>query len=96
MAFKSCTHLSSKGAISSLGALALCSPRSWLASFARQSILSALTSAISVGYLIVDDAEGSHAYGFFKKGCNHVHIKVKSDNFWLRLILSGDLGSKRT
>ncbi|KAK0467771.1 cyclopropane-fatty-acyl-phospholipid synthase [Desarmillaria tabescens] len=68
------------------------SPRLWITSFARQSILSALTSAISSGYLIVDDAEGSHAYGSNEKGCNLVHIKVRNDNFWLRLMLSGDLG----
>ncbi|KAK0490444.1 cyclopropane-fatty-acyl-phospholipid synthase [Armillaria novae-zelandiae] len=78
--------------MSSLGALALCSPRSWLASCARQSILSTLTSSISVGHLTIEDAEGSHTYGAFEKDCNQVHIKVKNDNFWLRLILSGDLG----
>ncbi|KAK0467776.1 cyclopropane-fatty-acyl-phospholipid synthase [Desarmillaria tabescens] len=92
MASKSCIQFSSESAISPLGALALFSPRSWLASFARQSILSTLSSSIAVGYLVVDDAEGSHTYGTLKKGCNYVHIKVKCDNFWLRLILSGDLG----
>ncbi|KAG7446008.1 putative cyclopropane fatty acid synthase [Guyanagaster necrorhizus] len=93
MASKSSIQFSTKGVISSTSVLMMAtSPRSWIASFARQSILSALTSAISSGYLIVDDAEGSHTYGSNKKGCNLVHIKVISDNFWLRLMLSGDLG----
>ncbi|KAK0191514.1 cyclopropane-fatty-acyl-phospholipid synthase [Armillaria mellea] len=91
MSSKFSIQFSTQGVIASAGVLAT-SPRSWIASFARQSILSALTGTISSGYLIVDDAEGSHTYGSNNKGCNVVHIKVVNDNFWLRLMLSGDLG----
>ncbi|PBL01917.1 putative cyclopropane fatty acid synthase [Armillaria gallica] len=93
MSSKSSIQFSTQGVIASTGVLMMTTtPRSWIASFARQSILSALTSAISSGYLIVDDAEGSHTYGSNEKDCNVVHIKVINDNFWLRLMLSGDLG----
>ncbi len=92
MSSKSSIQFSTQGVIASTSVLMMAtSPRSWIASFARQSILSALTSAISSGYLIVDDAEGSHTYGSNEKGCNVVHIKVINDNFWLRLMLYVDM-----
>jgi len=67
-------------------------PHSWLCAFARSSILTVLDDAISVGHLTITDAEGSHYYGHYQKGCNDVQLKVVNENFWLRLMLSGDLG----
>ena len=72
--------------------LAFSSPKSWLATFARQSILSALNRAVSVGYLVVEDREGSHVYGNPTDEDKTVHIEVLNDDFWLRLILWVFLG----
>ncbi|KAJ3996896.1 cyclopropane-fatty-acyl-phospholipid synthase [Lentinula boryana] len=76
----------------SIFSLAISSPRSWLARFARTSILSVLSDAISVGQLTLTDSEGSHTYGRYRKGGNTVHLTVINDAFWLRLMFSGDLG----
>ncbi|CAK5262442.1 unnamed protein product [Mycena citricolor] len=76
---------------SSLLALSF-SPYSWVCTFARSSILSVLDDAITVGHLTLSDSEGTRFYGQRGKGCNEVHMKVVNENFWLRLILSGDLG----
>ncbi|ESK87957.1 cyclopropane-fatty-acyl-phospholipid synthase [Moniliophthora roreri MCA 2997] len=76
----------------SLFALSLPSPRSWLAAFARTSILSVLNEAITNGHLTISDSEGVHCYGHYKPGCNDVYLKVNDSNFWVRLMLSGDLG----
>ncbi|KAF9032643.1 putative cyclopropane fatty acid synthase [Hymenopellis radicata] len=92
MAPQSSLQIFPKNAFASLTKFTLTSPRSWFAALARQSILSALGGAITIGSLVVDDCEGTHPYGTFTPDCNHVHIKVKSDDFWLRLLLSGDLG----
>ncbi|KAJ7896032.1 cyclopropane-fatty-acyl-phospholipid synthase [Mycena olivaceomarginata] len=62
-------------------------PHSWLCAFARSSILTVLDDAISVGHLTITDAEGSHYYGHYQKGCNDVQLKVVNENFWLRLML---------
>ncbi|KAJ7638374.1 cyclopropane-fatty-acyl-phospholipid synthase [Roridomyces roridus] len=67
-------------------------PRSWFSAFARSSILSVLDEAITVGHLTIADTEGTHYYGHTREGCNKVHLKVVNDNFWIRLVLSGDLG----
>ncbi|KAF5390412.1 hypothetical protein D9757_005221 [Collybiopsis confluens] len=67
-------------------------PRSWLASFARSSILSVLSDAITKGHLIIIDSEGKHTYGAYSKDCSVVHLTVHDDSFWLRLMFSGDLG----
>ncbi|KAJ7179621.1 cyclopropane-fatty-acyl-phospholipid synthase [Mycena filopes] len=67
-------------------------PYSWLCAFARTSILAVLDDAITVGHLTITDNQGAHYYGRYRKGCNDVHLKVVNDNFWLRLLLSGDLG----
>ncbi|KAJ7067846.1 cyclopropane-fatty-acyl-phospholipid synthase [Mycena amicta] len=67
-------------------------PYSWLCTFARSSILSVLDEAITVGRLTISDDEGTYYYGQHHKGCNNVHLKVVNDNFWLRIMLSGDLG----
>ncbi|KAE9399100.1 cyclopropane-fatty-acyl-phospholipid synthase [Gymnopus androsaceus JB14] len=77
---------------SSLFSLSCSHPRSWLASFARTSIISVLKDAISVGRLTITDSEGQHTYGHYQKGCSDVHLTVVNDSFWLRLMLSGDLG----
>ncbi|TFK43114.1 cyclopropane-fatty-acyl-phospholipid synthase [Crucibulum laeve] len=77
---------------SSLFSFSTLSPRSWVISFARSSIVSVLKDAITVGHLTISDSEGTHYYGKRQKGCNDVHLKVVSDNFWLRILLSGDLG----
>ncbi|KAJ3930681.1 MAG: cyclopropane-fatty-acyl-phospholipid synthase [Lentinula lateritia] len=76
----------------SIFALALSNPRSWLARFARTSILSVLSDAISVGQLTITDSEGSRTYGRYRKGSNTVQLAVINDAFWLRLMFSGDLG----
>ncbi|KAF8075904.1 cyclopropane-fatty-acyl-phospholipid synthase [Lyophyllum atratum] len=77
---------------SSLFSSSLLSPRSWVVSFARNSILSVLGDAITIGHLTISDSEGTHYYGRYQNGCNDVHLKIVNDNFWLRILLSGDLG----
>ncbi|KAF7776777.1 hypothetical protein Agabi119p4_5170 [Agaricus bisporus var. burnettii] len=67
-------------------------PKTWAVVFARSSILTVLTDAIVVGHLTISDSEGTYYYGNYQKGCNDVHIKIINDNFWLRILLSGDLG----
>ncbi|TFK64902.1 putative cyclopropane fatty acid synthase [Pluteus cervinus] len=88
-----CGPLSSKALkSSSLFSLSTLSPRSWVISLARSSILSVLDDAITIGHLTISDSEGTHYYGKYQKGCNDVHLRVVHDNFWLRILLSGDLG----
>ncbi|RDB15514.1 Tuberculostearic acid methyltransferase UfaA1 [Hypsizygus marmoreus] len=82
----------SKALQSSSFSLSHLSPRSWVISFARNSILSVLNDAITVGHLTISDSEGTHYYGKYQKGCNDVHLKIANDNFWLRILLAGDLG----
>ncbi|KAF8898158.1 cyclopropane-fatty-acyl-phospholipid synthase [Gymnopilus junonius] len=77
---------------SSLLSLSTFSPRLWAVSFARSSILSVLENAITVGHLTISDSEGTLYYGNYRKGCNDVHLKITNDNFWFRILLSGDLG----
>ncbi|PPQ81073.1 hypothetical protein CVT25_014536 [Psilocybe cyanescens] len=77
---------------SSLLSLSTFSPRSWAVSFARSSILAVLENAITVGHLTISDSEGTHYYGKYHKGCNDVHLNIVNDNFWFRILLSGDLG----
>ncbi|KAF5331734.1 hypothetical protein D9611_007586 [Ephemerocybe angulata] len=90
----SCVHFptTSTKALQSSSLLSAFSPRSWLATFARNSILSVLDDAITVGHLTISDSEGTHYYGKYHKGCNDVRLDVKNDNFWMRILLSGDLG----
>ncbi|KAF9464242.1 cyclopropane-fatty-acyl-phospholipid synthase [Collybia nuda] len=76
----------------SLFSLPLLSPRSWIVSFARSSILAVLNDAITHGHLTISDSEGTRYYGKYQKGCNDVRLKIVNDNFWLRIMLSGDLG----
>ncbi|KJA21711.1 hypothetical protein HYPSUDRAFT_140338 [Hypholoma sublateritium FD-334 SS-4] len=68
------------------------SPRAWAVSFARSSILAVLETAINVGHLTITDSEGTRYYGKYRKDCNDVHLNVVNDSFWLRILLSGDLG----
>ncbi|KIJ92129.1 hypothetical protein K443DRAFT_114043 [Laccaria amethystina LaAM-08-1] len=68
------------------------SPRSWAVSFARTSILAVLDNAITIGHLTISDSEGTHYYGKYQKGCNDVRLNVINDSFWLRILMSGDLG----
>ncbi|KAF8803927.1 cyclopropane-fatty-acyl-phospholipid synthase [Phlegmacium glaucopus] len=77
---------------SSLLSLYPFTPKSWLISFARSSILSVLEDAITIGHLTISDSQGTHYYGRYQKACNDVHIQVINDNFWFRILLSGDLG----
>ncbi|KAF5364385.1 hypothetical protein D9756_000898 [Leucocoprinus leucothites] len=77
---------------SSLFSLSKLSPKSWLVTLARSSITAVLNDAIVVGHLTISDSEGTYYYGNYQKGCNDVHLKVVNDNFWLRILLSGDLG----
>ncbi|KAF7301242.1 Cyclopropane-fatty-acyl-phospholipid synthase [Mycena indigotica] len=67
-------------------------PHAWLCAFARSSILTVLDEAITIGHLTISDNDGTHHYGQYSKGGNNVHFKVVNDNFWLRIMLSGDLG----
>ncbi|KAF8659523.1 hypothetical protein AX16_001822 [Volvariella volvacea WC 439] len=78
--------------VSLLGSLSALSPRSWIISLARNSILSVLDDAITVGHLTISDSEGTRHYGNYKKGCNDAYLRVVNDSFWLRILLSGDLG----
>ncbi|KAF8628152.1 hypothetical protein AX17_006022 [Amanita inopinata Kibby_2008] len=84
-------HSSSK-ALQPSSLFSVFSPKSWVVSFARSSILSVLNESITNGYLAVSDSEGTNYYGNYYKGCNEVHLQVNNDNFWLRILLSGDLG----
>ncbi|KII95994.1 hypothetical protein PLICRDRAFT_48917 [Plicaturopsis crispa FD-325 SS-3] len=72
--------------------LSLPDPASWLASFARSSVLSVLEKAIKIGHLTITDAQGVHYFGKYEDGCNEVRLKVVNGNFWSRVMLSGDLG----
>jgi cyclopropane-fatty-acyl-phospholipid synthase len=59
---------------------------------ARSSILAVLEQAIKVGHLTISDSEGTHYFGRREKDCNDVYIKVINSAFWIRIMLSGDLG----
>ncbi|KAJ7590598.1 cyclopropane-fatty-acyl-phospholipid synthase [Mycena floridula] len=77
---------------SSILSLAIPNPRAWLVAFARSSILSVLDDAITTGYLTISEPSETHHYGRYSKGCNDVRLTVLNDQFWLRLLMSGDLG----
>ncbi|KAK1231381.1 hypothetical protein PQX77_005508 [Marasmius sp. AFHP31] len=67
-------------------------PRAWLAKFARKSILSALRTAITTGQVVLSEGDTVTAYGTHKPGRNPIHIHVNHQEFWLRLMCSGDVG----
>ncbi|KAG2014033.1 cyclopropane-fatty-acyl-phospholipid synthase [Coprinopsis cinerea AmutBmut pab1-1] len=83
---------SSSKALQSSSLLSALSPRSWTISFARNSILAVLEDAITVGRLTISDSEGDHQYGERQPGCNDVRLRIVNDNFWMRILLSGDVG----
>ncbi|KAK7688884.1 hypothetical protein QCA50_007575 [Cerrena zonata] len=66
--------------------------RSYFASLARSSILSFLVRAITVGYLCIEDQEGTHEFGICTKTNSVVRLRVISHEFWTRIFMSGDLG----
>lgn len=72
--------------------MSMFSPRASITSFARKSILAVLDDAIATGVLTVTDTEGTRSYGCYEPGCNQVTLVVTNDNFWLRMLLSADLG----
>ncbi|KAI0739615.1 cyclopropane-fatty-acyl-phospholipid synthase [Daedaleopsis nitida] len=86
----------SKESVSSCGSstlhLSKSAPYSFLTTFARTSILSLLTSAISVGYLEIEDYDETFHFGDPKASTNAVHLKVLDGKFWPRVFGSGDLG----
>ena len=56
-----------------------------LPSAARSSILSLLGSAISEGYLEIEDYDETFRFGQRKGAQNAVHLKVLSGKFWTRV-----------
>ncbi|KAI1789906.1 cyclopropane-fatty-acyl-phospholipid synthase [Ganoderma leucocontextum] len=86
----------SKETLSSPGSstlhLAKPSHYSFFTQFARSSILSVLQSAISSGYLEVEDYDETFRFGNPKDATNSVHLRVTSGKFWTRVFSSGDLG----
>ncbi|KDQ55228.1 hypothetical protein JAAARDRAFT_37756 [Jaapia argillacea MUCL 33604] len=78
---------------SSFSTISVPNPRSWLISFARESICSVLERGISNGYLEIKDSDHRTRYfGVYRDGCNAVVLRVFSDEFWVRVLFSGDLG----
>lgn len=59
---------------------------------ARSSVLAVMEKAITRGHLTVADSEGVHHFGTRSKGSNDVYLKVVNDDFWMRILLSQDLG----
>lgn len=51
-----------------------------------------LDQVITNGYLTISDPETSYHFGERHDGCNDVHITVVNDDFWIRILMSGDLG----
>jgi cyclopropane-fatty-acyl-phospholipid synthase len=66
--------------------------KSWFAYYARSSILSALERLISVGHLTIVDEQGTFRYGKFHKTTPAIHLRVIRESFWVRVLLSGDIG----
>lgn len=54
---------------------------------ARASVLAVTEKAITRGSLTITDAEGEYHFGTWTKGCNEVHLRVTSDDFWTRILL---------
>ncbi|KAI0366500.1 cyclopropane-fatty-acyl-phospholipid synthase [Pilatotrama ljubarskyi] len=67
-------------------------PYSFLTMFARSSILSVLRSAISVGYMRIEDRDQTFCFGNDKTAGVVVHMRVLNGRFWTRIFSSGDLG----
>ncbi|KZT20628.1 cyclopropane-fatty-acyl-phospholipid synthase [Neolentinus lepideus HHB14362 ss-1] len=72
---------------------ALTSPRAWLVSLARNSILSVLRHSIKTGHLEIEDTDGSvYTFGRRPKHQEPVLLKIVNDEFWIRVVVSSDLG----
>ncbi|EPQ59732.1 cyclopropane-fatty-acyl-phospholipid synthase [Gloeophyllum trabeum ATCC 11539] len=69
-------------------------PRSWLVSLARSSLLSVLQHSIKTGSLAIHDVDGSiHRFGRRNKSqSNDITLRVTNDEFWIRVVVSSDLG----
>ncbi|THH18022.1 hypothetical protein EW146_g2887 [Bondarzewia mesenterica] len=75
------------------------SPHSLLVAFAylcpvaaRNSILSVLNTSITSGYLEIIDSQRSYCFGRPTADGNTVRLKIRNDEFWIQILLSGDLG----
>ncbi|KAI0792644.1 cyclopropane-fatty-acyl-phospholipid synthase [Abortiporus biennis] len=68
--------------------------KSWLGAFAKTSILSFLEQAIAVGYLEIEHSDGRSSFGQKPEESNTTSalIRVRDENFWNRVFISGDLG----
>ncbi|KAI0761759.1 cyclopropane-fatty-acyl-phospholipid synthase [Irpex lacteus] len=71
--------------------LAMPSRRLWLTQFARSSICSFLSTAIHSGYLQIEEHGSKSEYGD-RSALNVVHVSILDENFWRRVLLTGDLG----
>lgn len=67
-------------------------PRSLLIVFARNSILSALQNSITIGCLEITDSHQTYRFGHPMSGGSVARLKVISDDFWIQILISGDLG----
>ncbi|KAJ8595054.1 cyclopropane-fatty-acyl-phospholipid synthase [Rhizopogon salebrosus TDB-379] len=72
--------------------IVLPNPRTILSSYARSSVLAVMEKAITRGHLTIADSEGVHHFGSRSKGSNDVYLKVLNNDFWMRILLSQDLG----
>ncbi|EJD00825.1 cyclopropane fatty acid synthase [Fomitiporia mediterranea MF3/22] len=72
--------------------VSLPTPREWLTSFARSSLLSVLESAVCIGHLTIVDKGNVYEFGQPIKAGNDVQLTVVNDAFWSRVLISGDLG----
>ncbi|KAI0069241.1 cyclopropane-fatty-acyl-phospholipid synthase [Artomyces pyxidatus] len=68
------------------------SPKSMISSFARNSIVGALDSAITIGSLEIEDADTFYRFGQEEDKGRVVRMRVLNANFWSRVLLHGDLG----
>ncbi|TFK96332.1 cyclopropane-fatty-acyl-phospholipid synthase [Pterulicium gracile] len=67
--------------------------KSWLADYARSTILSALKNSISVGHIIISDSRGTTECGESRQDYDtSIRLKVVRDVFWVRVLMSGDVG----
>ncbi|KAI0092483.1 Mycolic acid cyclopropane synthetase-domain-containing protein, partial [Irpex rosettiformis] len=69
----------------------LSSRQSWFASFARSSISSFMSTAISTGYLQIEEDGENSEYGD-RSAPNVVRVRILNQNFWRRVLFTGDLG----
>ncbi|KAI0300714.1 Mycolic acid cyclopropane synthetase-domain-containing protein [Multifurca ochricompacta] len=63
-----------------------------LSIIARNSTLTVLERVIKVGYLEIEETGVVHRFGSPKDDGSHVHITVRNDSFWPRMLLHGDIG----